>query len=200
MPTPDDGGLWGVLGGTFDPVHRGHLSLATELLRECRLDGVLFVPAFNHPQKKERATAPLEDRLTMLELAVGEEDRFLIDRIEISEKLSGYSLDTVRALKQTYPEATFAFLVGQDNLSQLSHWHSSEQLLAEVQFIAGARPGNSAADSKHVSQVKLVSTVLVEISSTQVRKCVANGASDSELDQLVPQSVREYIRHRGLYQ
>ena len=100
MTTPESGEFWGILGGTFDPVHKGHITLALDCLKEKNLDGVLCIPSFLHPFKKNVVSASFEDRLQMLRQTVSDDNRFSISTIEKDESLSGYSIDTIRAVKK----------------------------------------------------------------------------------------------------
>ncbi|MCK4573865.1 MAG: nicotinate-nucleotide adenylyltransferase [candidate division Zixibacteria bacterium] len=201
MLTPARGEQWGVLGGAFDPVHLGHLTLAAEIRRIKKLSGIVFIPTCSHPVKKEQAFASFEDRVAMLELAVVDHDFFFISRIEHERRLSGYTLDTVRALKKEYPEVAFHFIIGADNFEQIKSWHRPEEIFKEVNVIAGSRPDyvESARDNNVIGTVEFVPTRLVDVSSTGVREAVKSGEAVRELDRMVGQPVREYILRRGLY-
>jgi len=198
--TPDHG-QWGILGGAFDPVHRGHLVLAGEIHRMKKLTGVLFVPSVRHPFKKDQCKASFSDRVTMLKLAVKTYDHFLVSEIETDMNLSGYTLDTIRAFKQLYPKTEFSFIIGADNLGDLSRWHEPEQILKEIKVLVGSRPayGSDQHTAFPHGSIELVPTCLVHISSSEIRCKIKDNISAEQLDKLVPESVRKYIFENGLY-
>ncbi len=199
-PTPDQG-RWGILGGTFDPVHRGHLVVAEDVRRFKRLDGIFLVPSVHHPFKMQRCHASYHDRLQMLKLAISNRSEFQVSCIESTESLSGYTLDTVRALKNRYPRTQFFFIIGADLLGELGLWHRPQQILKEVTLLVVSRPSyNWASPSGYPpGAIELIPTTSVNVSSTMVRRCVRENADDKELDRLIPAQVRRYIRERGLY-
>ena len=190
-----------MLGGAFDPVHLGHITLAREICRLRQLRGVILVPASNHPVKKNQAFASFDDRVKMLQLATAPYDIFIISRIEHERKLSGYTLDTVRALKDEYPGVEFSFIIGADNIQQMIHWHKPDEIAREVRIVAGSRPDfvgvklpEALADA-----VEFVETQLVEASSTGCREAIRRGEPEELLDRMVGEKVREYIVEKGLY-
>ena len=205
--TPDQGGSWGILGGTFDPVHRGHLALARGIYEQKKLIGALFVPSIRHPFKQGQCQASFSDRVAMLRLAVENHECFLVSEIEAEMDLSGYTLDTVRACKRRYPRAEFSFIVGADILDELKHWHDPEQILREVRILVGSRPlynEKQLVARKQLAafpsdRIELVPTSLIDISSTEVRQKIGTNISPNELDRLIPSKVRQYIRQRKLY-
>ena len=202
MATPEQGGDWGILGGTFDPVHLGHISLARQLAEHASLDGVLFVLAAAHPFKGPTIHAPYEFRRDMLELGLAGQPNFLLSEVEKDLDLSGYTYDTIRALKVAYPIACFTFLIGSDNLISLAKWHRIDEVLSEVRFTVGTRP---PADSLIVPEpfrdrVDAFDIEPIDISSTHIRERVAAGVDLDALAGLVPRRVAEYILRNGLYQ
>ncbi len=201
MPTPDKGEHWGILGGTFDPVHRGHLTLVLNILQKKPLDGVLLIPAYRHPFKKQQAVASYDDRLAMLRLATQPHERLSIDEIEKELELSGYTLDTVRSLKKRYPGVTFHFLVGADNIAQMASWHKPEQILSEINVIAGTRPAFSPAEAPEpfASRIEYIETAPVDVSSSRIRSLVSEGGQRDELIKWLEPQVYDYIVARGLY-
>jgi len=206
-PTPDQGGSWGILGGTFDPVHRGHLALVGEVCGQKKLTGALFVPSIRHPFKQGQCQATFSDRVAMLRLAVENHECFLVSEIEAEMDLSGYTLDTVRACKQRYPRAELSFIVGADILGELKQWHDPEQILKEVRILVGSRPPYDkkqlVAQKQLVAfpsdRIELVPTSLIDLSSTEVRQKIEDNISPDELDRLIPSKVRQYIQQRRLY-
>ncbi|MBU8933117.1 MAG: nicotinate (nicotinamide) nucleotide adenylyltransferase [candidate division Zixibacteria bacterium] len=202
MPAIEDGGTWGILGGAFDPVHNGHLNLARQLLIVQDLSGVIFIPSCFHPCKNSRESTSYQDRVAMLKLALEPQLDFEICEIEADQQLSGYTLDTIRALKTTYTTASFRFIIGADNLRQLPSWHKPEELLEEVVFLVGSRPGFDFGPQWQLpcDRIELIPIEPVDISSSLVRQSLKEGISGVILDRLVPASVCEYIASHRLYQ
>ncbi len=198
--TPDHG-RWGILGGAFDPVHRGHLNLANEIRRKKKLTGILFVPSLRHPFKRDLCRASFEDRVAMLRLAVEGYEDFVVSEIETELNLNGYTLDTVKAFKQRYPETEFFFLIGADNLNELNQWYSPGQIMKEVRILVGSRPayGKEQFGALPPDRIELIPTSLVDISSTDIRRRIGDNVPFEELAKLIPATVVEYIRERELY-
>ncbi|MCD6346954.1 MAG: nicotinate (nicotinamide) nucleotide adenylyltransferase [Candidatus Zixiibacteriota bacterium] len=201
MSTIEDGGTWGILGGAFDPIHNGHLNLAERVLSKKNLSGILFALSYQHPCKKLDTNAPYKDRVAMLKLALEPYTIFHLCEIEAEQKLTGYTLDTVRALKSTYSKAEFRFIIGSDNLSQLPSWYKLHELMDEIIFLVGARPGFELKSEWQFSKdsLELISIEPVDVSSSLIRQYIREDVSDLILDRLLPKSVREYILSRDLY-
>jgi nicotinate-nucleotide adenylyltransferase len=180
----------GIYGGTFDPVHHGHLILAHQALEEFKLDRLVFVPAAESPFKIHNHTAPATDRLAMLQLAIKGEDRFEVDPVEIERGGVSYSIDTVKMFRSRDPEAELFFLVGEDNAYRLTEWHRFEELKKMVGFVVLSRSEDFQSPEYPVVQRR------IEISSTEIRNRVANGES---ITYLVPESVKRYIEQHQLY-
>ena len=181
----------GIYGGTFNPVHHGHLILARQALEEFKLDRLVFVPAAESPFKIQNHSAPAGDRLAMLRLAVAGEDRFLVDPLEIERGGVSYSIDTVKMFRNREPGADLFFLVGEDNADRLTEWHRFEELRKLVCFVVLSRSEDFQSPEYPVVQRR------IEISSTEIRNRVANQES---ITYLVPESVKHYIEQHQLYQ
>lgn len=197
---PVDGGHWGILGGAFDPVHNGHLTLANEICNARQLDGVLLVPAFRHPTKGQTCRASFEDRFQMLKLAVSAYSWLQLSPIEKQPTpLSGYTLDTILALKAAFSAATFYFIVGADNLGDLQTWYKPTEVLAQAQLLVGSRPGfeSTLLNSFPADRIEIIKTSLVDASSTKIRELFATGEGAAATQ--VPKSVAQYIIDNGLY-
>lgn len=194
-------GPWGVLGGAFDPVHYGHLTLADDIRRQCDLRGVILVPAASHPFKNG-SHASFEDRVNMLKLAVGDKQHYYVSDIEKEEALPGHTLGTVRALKKRYPEADLHFIIGEDNLDELHRWYHPDELLKEVPILAGYRPPHvpERESAWPSDRVHLVPTRLVDISATEIRRVIEHDRNDKSLRKMVPPEALGYIRKHRLYQ
>ena len=198
MPNPENGGKWGILGGSFDPIHNGHINLAKEICSKKELDGVLAIPAVKHPNKSRLSVANYSDRLAMLKAALADLSKFLICEIEAEEKLSGYTIDTIRALKKRFPKVSFYFIIGSDNISIIDNWYMAEELKSEIEFIAGSRPG-SDYNNKSQLPVELVEIPELDISSSEIRKMIKRGSSFEDLTEYVPAGAAEYIFKKGIY-
>jgi len=201
MPAPEPGQKWGILGGIFDPVHLGHLVLATEILEARQLDGVFLIPAFDPPHRDKQPRATFQDRVTMLQMVCEREPRLTVCTIEEELKRPSYTLRTIRALRQKHEGVDFRFIIGADNLVQLKTWHLWETLLDEVRLMVGYRPGADLDAINDYPQVRIdiIETALVDISSTDIRQAVRQGVTDDELKRLVPPPVADYIIKKGLY-
>jgi nicotinate-nucleotide adenylyltransferase len=181
----------GIYGGTFNPVHHGHLILARQALEEFKLDRLVFVPAAESPFKIQNHSAPAGDRLAMLRLAIAGEDRFSVDALELERGGISYSIDTVKMFRKRDPEAELFFLVGEDNADRLTEWHRFEELKKLVYFVVLSRSEDFQSPEYPVVQRR------IEISSTEIRNRVANQES---ITYLVPESVKHYIEQHQLYQ
>ena len=180
----------GVYGGTFDPIHHGHLILAREARERLDLQKIIFVPAAVSPFKHAPG-ASADDRLSMLKAAIAGEEGFSIDQVELHRPPPSYTIDTIEAIRSRDPNAQLFYLLGQDNVADLPKWHRIEDLRKLVQFVVLDRTGEKA-DHSH-----LVVGRKIDISATDIRKRVA---SHQSIRYLVPQSVEEIIRSRRLYQ
>ncbi len=183
-----------IFGGTFDPVHRGHLEVAREAATKVSLDRVLFVPASHPPHKGYRAHAPYGDRVRMLELACEGEPRFEVSRLEEGEPVS-YSVHTIEKVRSTLaPSQELFFLIGADAFAELPTWHRWRDVVKLVTFIVASRPGHVYTVPEGARVIELP-TLALTVSSSELRRRLAAGESPPE----IPPKVLEYIRSRGLY-
>jgi nicotinate-nucleotide adenylyltransferase len=181
----------GIYGGTFDPIHHGHLILARQACDELALDQLIFVPAALSPFKKKAAEASGELRLAMLHAAIEDQDDFSGDDCELKRSLPSYSIDTVLQVRERDPKAELFWLIGADNVGGLKKWYRFEALEKLVQFVVLDRGrGPKTAHNYPVVQRN------IDISSTEIRNRVASGRS---IRYLVPQAVEEIIRREKLY-
>jgi nicotinate-nucleotide adenylyltransferase len=199
---PEKGGLWAVFGGVFDPVHNGHLALANSIFTAKGFDGILFVPSYNPPHKAGHPAASFEDRVSMLNLATADSDRYLVDTIESEIEGPGYTLNMVRAVKKRYPGADFRFIIGADNINDIGNWYRPDDVFREIKIIAGARPGFRLKDPGKYpkDRMEFVDTELADVSSSLIRERIASGISTEELAVLVPAPVARYIMEKRVYQ
>ena len=190
----------GLFGGSFDPIHCGHLALAAAAQQSLPLDGVLFVPAFSPPHKPARQLAPVADRVAMIEAAIGEQAGFALSRLEVDSGAPAYTLDTVRALHRRYgPSAEWVLLLGWDSWLDFPRWHQAATLRTLVQIAAAPRPGPDGDHSVALDETRDVVRIPCEplaISSSDIRARVARG---EDIRHLVPPAVNAYIETHGLY-
>jgi nicotinate (nicotinamide) nucleotide adenylyltransferase len=183
----------GLFGGSFDPVHNGHLALARAALRELKLDRVYFVPAVRPPHKAGRTLAPTVDRLRMLELAVKSLPGVYVDRWELRQKGVSYTYKTLRAFLRRHSGAECRLLVGGDSWRKWRTWRRWRELLRDGRPVVGLRRGVARG---RVAGAAFLKAALPKISSSEIRARVKAGRSVSRL---VPPGVAAYIRRRGLY-
>jgi nicotinate (nicotinamide) nucleotide adenylyltransferase len=182
----------GIYGGTFDPIHHGHLILAREAAESLGLDKVIFVPAALSPHKLAPPSTTQEIRVEMLRAAIEGEPQFTLDLCEIRRGGMSYTIDTVEEIRQREAAAEYFFLLGDDNLPQLETWHRFNELRELLQFVVLSR-GNLAAEKTSYSVIHRQ----INISATEIRNRVASGRS---IRYLVPPAVEEIIRRRQIYQ
>jgi nicotinate-nucleotide adenylyltransferase len=197
----------GILGGTFNPVHLGHLILAQNALEKYELSKVLFVPCAMPPHKKSAALVSATHRMAMLNAVIETDPRFEVSDIELARKGPSYSVDTVAQLHEMHAGAGLYFIIGSDSLGELHMWKDIQKLLTMCTFVTFTRPGNGARAITPESlkmespwPQRLLSNVsslhMVDISSSEIRYRVAEGMS---IRYLVPQAVETYIAENHLY-
>ncbi len=191
-------------GGTFDPIHHGHLITCRSAREALGAEGVLLIPAWVSPHKQDEPPASTaEQRLRMLELALAGAEDFALDAREVSRGGPSYTIDTVRELQRDRPQDRFTVLIGADQLPKLHTWHRIEALLAQgpmAVLARGAEAGGLEAARQHlgalVERLQILATPRVDISATAIRQRVARGLS---ISYLVPAAVAEFIAREGLY-
>ncbi|MHB1433258.1 MAG: nicotinate-nucleotide adenylyltransferase [Streptosporangiaceae bacterium] len=188
----------GVMGGTFDPIHNGHLVAASEVCHALALDEVIFVPTGQPWQKADRDVASAEDRFLMTVIATAANPLFTVSRVDIDRPGETYTVDTLRDLRAARgPDAEFFFIIGADALSGLPTWKYAEDLLTLAHFVGCTRPGHQLAGGVLLEgRFSLIEVPAVEVSSTVCRERVRAGLP---IRYLVPDGVVEYIAKRGLY-
>jgi nicotinate-nucleotide adenylyltransferase len=193
----------GVLGGTFDPVHNGHLHVGDALRTALDLDGVLWVPAGRPPHKSDQIVSSDKDRLAMLDLALAGSAIDEISTIDINRSGPSYTADMLEILAERFPTARLFFLMGEDSLRDLSTWHHPERILRVAELAVAGRPGvDTDLQSLEFQvpgvrkRVHVVPTEEMAISSSDIRRRVRENQS---IRGLVPASVEAYIQNHGLY-
>ena len=183
----------GIMGGTFNPVHLGHLIMADQVMAQLNLDKVVFVPDAEPPHQDHKSTIDAKDRVAMLELAIQDHPRFELDLLEIARGGKSYTYDTIVELKKRHPLSDYYLILGADMIDYLPTWHRIDELAKLVTFVGVKRPG---IEAKTTYPVIWVDTPEIALSSTKIRELVARHCS---IDYLVPPKVRQYIHEKGLY-
>jgi nicotinate-nucleotide adenylyltransferase len=196
----------GVLGGTFDPVHRGHIMMADEAMKSLGLSEVILVPAGQPISKMKERLTPAEHRLQMLRLAVAEKPYLRVSTMEMERPGPSYTVDTITELRKKYgSKDELLFIMGWDSLAQLPNWREPDRIISMCSLVAVPRPGFPRPDLKIIEKkipgiskrVVFLEKPRADISATDIRKKVARGES---IDHLVPAPVVEYIKKNKLYQ
>ena len=185
----------GILGGTFDPIHQGHLALARAAQKQFQLDKVLFVPAFIPPHKtKNSDMTPAPYRYRMTEMAILDESDFEISDIEFIRPEISYTVDTLRQFKKLYPDDDFFLILGADALAGMASWKEPGEIVKMAQLLAAKRAGTSAQEIKDVSWIDMPEC---PVSSSEIRESFKRGKEIGEID--LPAKVEQYIRKMKLY-
>jgi nicotinate-nucleotide adenylyltransferase len=187
----------GIMGGTFDPIHHGHLVAASEVESLFGLDEVIFVPTGEPWQKSERRVSPAEHRYLMTVIATASNPRFWVSRVDIDRAGPTYTIDTIRDISAQRPGAELYFITGADALGQILSWKDAEDALKLARFIGVTRPGYDLSD-EHLptDSVTLLDVPAMAISSSDCRARVAAGRP---VWYLVPDGVVQYINKHNLY-
>jgi nicotinate-nucleotide adenylyltransferase len=186
------------MGGTFDPIHHGHLVAASEVAHQFALDEVVFVPTGRPWQKTGRKVAAAEDRYLMTVIATASNPRFSVSRTDVERPGPTYTVDTLREMREVYgPDADFFFITGADALEQMLGWRNADDMFRLAHFIGCTRPGHHLADpGLPEGQVSLVEVPALAISSSECRARIRSG---EPIWYLVPDGIVQYINKRGLY-
>ncbi len=184
----------GILGGTFNPVHIGHLILAEEVREKIKLDKVIFVPTYLPPHKDNSDIAPASARMAMVKLAIKGNRYFLASDMEIKRDGRSYTIDTLKEFKSIYPQDELYFIIGSDLLKYLDDWKDLDEIIKMVKFIVATRPGYPL--EKIPSHISTIPIRAVDISGFEIRKAIKENKS---FRYLVPESVLKYIDKKRLY-
>jgi nicotinate-nucleotide adenylyltransferase len=188
----------GILGGTFDPIHLGHLVLAEQVREKLNLDQVIFIPSAIPPHKTKQKLSPAKDRFQMTNLALEGNPKFSVSDMELKREGLSYTIDTLKMLKRKYQNSKIYFLTGSDVLDEIRTWKDPEQIYRMVQVVIATRPGFDSFDpDNHFAKKSIIVPITgVDISSTRIREMARKGKS---IRYLVPAKVGEYIKKKNLY-
>ena len=195
----------GIMGGTFDPIHVGHLACAEQVRDVFELDGVVFMPAGDPWMKRGRSVSAAEDRFAMVKAAVEDNPFFDASRLEIDRAGETYTVDTLRALRAHYPDnVELYFISGADAMHRILEWRDATELARMARLVAVSRPGYEIDDARRrymlthaaIRHVSVIEATALAVSSTDLREKVRSGRS---IRYLVPQVVADYVENNGLY-
>jgi len=192
----------GLMGGTFDPVHYGHLVIAEVARAEFSLDRVIWIPA-GDPPHKDHAVTPQEHRHAMVLLATASNPHFVVSRLEMEREGPSYSIDTIQHFQREAPAAELFFITGADTILELLTWRRHEEVIRACRFLAVTRPGfdltrlSGVLPASYLEQISLLTGPGVDISSTHLRQRVREGRP---VRYLIPEPVEDYVRKHRLYQ
>ena len=194
----------GIVGGTFDPIHNGHLMLGAYAYDNFQLDKIWFMPNGNPPHKSKEIN--VDFRLDMVKLAIEGKEEFCLSTFEIEEEKHSYSYETLEKLQQLYPQDTFYFIIGADSLFTIEFWKEPARIMHSCIILAACRDDKdmdkmykqiSYLTEKYSAKIELLKMPLIDISSSDIRQKRENGEN---IDNLVPQKVSAYIESHGLYE
>ncbi len=195
----------GVIGGTFDPIHNGHLLLAENARKAFNLDKIIFMPAGIPPHKRDKHVSSNTHRYNMTLLAINSNKHFFLSDMELKKEGVSFTIDTIKHLKSIYEDKEIYFILGSDSLFQIDTWKDYKELLTLCHFIVAARPDYQNERLKNTvdnlnrlynSSIHIVEGPVLDISSSEIRDRVRKGMS---ISYLVPKPVEEYIYKHGLY-
>jgi nicotinate-nucleotide adenylyltransferase len=186
----------GLFGGSFDPVHLGHLLVAQAAVEELGLERLFFIPAAQSPFKPENPPAPAAIRLQLLRLALAGKTNYAVDELEIQRGGVSYTVDTLRDYARRFPSAEIYYLIGADNAPKLNQWSEPDELARLAEFVAVPRPGGAAAAFPPPFRGRTLQGFPFVVSSSQLRARIKSGLP---VDNLVPSSVAEALRNARLY-
>lgn len=196
----------GIMGGTFDPVHHAHLALAGKAYEQFSLDEIWMLPNGNPPHKRDTKQADMQCRMEMIRLAIREIPYLKLCDLERSGGEYHYTYETLHQLREQHPDTVFYFIMGADSLFEFDSWRNPEQISRNCILLAAVRDHCEKAKiheriqelkERYGAEVYLLDTPNMDIASADIRKMLGNG---EDISRLVPETVEEYIREKGLYQ
>lgn len=195
----------GIFGGTFDPIHNGHLHIAYEALYKLGLDKVIFIPSGNPPHKTDKIVTDAQLRFTLVKKTIENEKKFQVSDYEIKKKNLSYTYETLNFFNSLQPETEWHFITGVDCLMEIDTWKNVHQILSQCKFVVFNRPGYNKQDiesqkrkieEKYDKKIILLDIPILEISSTQIREKIKKGESVSYL---IPEKVNYLLNKMELY-
>ena len=198
----------GVIGGTFDPIHFGHLVIAEEVYATLKLAEMVFVPAGQPPHKPEQVVTPAQDRLAMLQLAIASNPHFTISMVDLERPGPSYTVETLRLLREQWGEqTTIYFVIGRDSLEDLLDWYDPLGILEQLDYLVAVKRPGYTEEKGYIERLEerlpgirqrliIMSAPQLEISATELRQRVAEGRP---IKYQVPEVVEQYILQHGLY-
>lgn len=196
----------GIMGGTFNPIHNGHLMLAREALKQFALEEILFIPCGVPYMKADQKVESGQIRAEMTALAIQDNSHFTLSVMELEQAGNTYTYQTLERLKADSPDTAYYFIVGADSLFHITQWAHPERIFANCCVLAAVRDDKTTADmeaqirflqQKYDADIRLLQTTCMDISSSDIRRKIAAGKS---IEKDVPEPVRTYIERKGLYQ
>ena len=186
----------GIYSGSFNPIHHGHVMLANYLVEFSDLDELWFVVSPQNPLKKKEDLLDDDERLKMLQLALGDDSRFHVCDIEMHLPTPSYTINTLTALSEQYPDYEFVFICGMDSLQNFPNWREYQKILDNFRLLVFPRAGYDGGELTHHPNVTVVETPIIEISSTFIRDCVKNG---KDVRHFMPEKAFRYMVEMGFY-
>lgn len=192
----------GILGGTFNPIHLGHISIAKAAVKECGLNKVMLIPTGKPPHKKQQEITPASDRLQMTYLATDGIPFLTVSDLEVKSHEVTYTVDTILQLKKMYPDTEFFYIIGADNIGYIKHWKDAKLLLDGLNIICISRKGydmqreGRILEKEYGSKLFYIQTELIPISSSDIRRKLKN---KEDVKPYLDKRVLEYIYQKGLY-
>lgn len=196
----------GIMGGTFNPIHQGHLQMADAALKQAKLDQIWFMPSKLPPHKRTMDILDEKDRSEMIRLAIRQKKAFVFSDFELQREGITYTAETLRLLQNLHPEHQYYFIMGGDSFFQLETWYLPQEIMKRAVILAVSRDGIKEAEMrkqagelkrKYQADIQLLHMPKADISSSEIRTRLQRGESVRDL---VPEPVREYIIEQGLYQ
>jgi len=187
----------GIYSGSFNPIHHGHVMLANYLVEFSDLDELWFVVTPQNPLKKKEDLLDDDERLKMVQLALGDDPRFLVSDIEMHLPTPSYTINTLTALSEQYPDSEFVFICGMDSLQNFKNWREYQKILDNYELLVFPREGYDGGELINYPSVTVLKTPIIEISSTFIRQCVKEGR---DVRHFMPEKAFEYMKEHRLYE
>lgn len=187
----------GIYSGSFNPIHHGHVMLANYLVEFSDLDELWFVVTPQNPLKEKSELLDDDERLKMVQLAIGDDPRFHVSDIEMHLPRPSYTINTLTALSEQHPDCQFVFICGMDSLQNLTRWREYKKILDNYMLLVFPREGYDGGELVHHQSVTILKTPILEISSTFIRQCVKEGR---DVRHFMPEKAFLYMRKQGFYQ